>query len=81
MNATALRADLYRILERILETGVPVVVELRGRKVEIRPTAPPGKGKLARLVSRPNVLADDGSVSAFDEKAWTKKWNRRLTRR
>src|SRR5688572_6739620 len=40
ITATTLRADLYRVIDNVLKTGVPVEVELRGRKVRIVPVEP-----------------------------------------
>lgn len=77
LNATKLRANLYRVLEQVIDTGVPVDVELHGKHVEIRAKLEPG-GKLARLVRRPNVMVGDPTRPTFDEKAWLKKWNARL---
>ncbi len=80
ITATKLRSDLYRVLGDVIEKGVPVEVELRGRKVRIVPAEP--RDKLAALVKRPGVIVGDPGrlprVKTFDEKKWRKKWDKRL---
>ena len=80
ISATKLRSDLYRVIDRIIKNGVPVEVELRGKKVRIVPAEP--RDKLANLVKRPGVIVGDAGrlprVKAFDESKWRKKWDRRL---
>jgi prevent-host-death family protein len=80
ITATKLRADLYRVIDGVIKTGVPVEVELRGRKVRIVPAEP--RDKLATLPKRPGVIVGDPGrlprVKTFDEKKWRKKWDRRL---
>jgi prevent-host-death family protein len=80
ITATKLRADLYRVIDNVIENGVPVEVELRGRKVRIVPVEP--RDKLADLVKRPGVIVGDPRhlprVKTFDEKKWRKKWDKRL---
>jgi prevent-host-death family protein len=80
ISATKLRADLYRVIDDVIKKGVPVEVELRGRKVRIVPEEP--RDKLVSLVKRPGVIVGDPGrlprIKTFDEKMWRKKWNRRL---
>lgn len=80
IKATAFRANLYRLLEKVLEEGTPLDVELNGRQVEIRPKILPG-GKFAKLVKRPEVWSKEESdllVPVFDMAAWEAKWDARL---
>jgi prevent-host-death family protein len=80
ITATKLRSDLYRVIDDVIKKGVPVEVELRGRKVRIVPAEP--HDKLANLVKRPGVIVGDPGrlprVKTFDEKKWRKKWDKRL---
>jgi prevent-host-death family protein len=80
ITATKLRADLYRVIDDVIKKGVPVEVELRGRKVRIVPAEP--RDRLATLVKRPGVIVGDPGrlpqIKTFDEKKWRKKWERRL---
>ena len=79
MTVTRLRADLYRVIGDVIKKGLPVEVELRGRKVRIVPVEP--RDKLATLVKRPGVLVGDPGrlprIKTFDERKWRKKWDRR----
>jgi len=80
ITVTKLRADLYRVIDRVIEKGVPVEVELRGRKVLIVPAEP--RDKLVGLVKRPGVIAGHPGrlprAKTFDEKKWRRKWAHRL---
>jgi hypothetical protein len=52
ITASRLRENVYRILDSVLETGVPV---------EVR-----HKGKLSRLKKRPYLLRDPESIIHLD---------------
>jgi hypothetical protein len=41
LTASKLRENIYRILDQVLETGVPVEIERRGKILKIVPTEPP----------------------------------------
>jgi hypothetical protein len=72
VTASKLRADIYRILDRILSTGVPVEVVRGRRKLRIVPTESVEAGKLANLNNRPEVLkGDPESIVHMD---WSKEW-------
>lgn len=80
ISATKLRADIYRLIDNVITSGIPVEVELRGRKVRIVPAEP--RDKLANLVKRPGVIVGDAGrldrIKAFDEAKWRKKWAARF---
>lgn len=80
ISATKLRADIYRVIEGVINSGVPVEIELRGRKVRIVPAEQ--RDKLANLVKRSGVIVGDpgriGQTRTFDEAKWRKKWEKRL---
>ena len=80
ISATKLRADIYRVIEGVINSGVPVEIELRGKKVRIVPAEP--SDKLANLVKRPGVIVGDAGridqAKSFDGAKWRKKWDRRL---
>jgi hypothetical protein len=81
LPATRFRATLYKVLDQVLSTGVPVEVELRGRKVRISPAEP--KSKLDRLVPRPDAIVGDPEAlvkPTFDSKVWERKWRIRRKR-
>ncbi len=80
ITATKLRADLYRVLDHVIKKGVPVEVELRGRKVRIVPAE--SRDRLASLVKRSGVIIGGPGrlprARTFNEPKWRKKWDRRL---
>ena len=80
ITATKLRSDLYRVINDVIKKGVPVEVELRGKKVRIVPAEP--RDKLANLIKRPSVIVGDAGrlaqVKTFDEAKWRQKWGKRL---
>ena len=71
MTASALRRDIYRILDRVLETGEPVVIERNGRRVRI--SAEDAPSRLDALVHRPEVVVGDSDD--FIELDWSDEWS------
>jgi hypothetical protein len=69
-SASRLRADLYRLLDRVLETGVPLEVERRGRRLKIVAADTPGR--LANLVGDPTYLAADPQELVHLD--WSGEW-------
>ncbi len=57
VTPTELRADLYRFLDEVLETGVPLEVRRGDRVLRIAPVRP--SSWLDRLVERPDVVTGD----------------------
>lgn len=58
ITASALRADVYRILDEVLETGQPVEIQRGGHRLLIVPAdAPPSR--LARVQPLSGLVADD----------------------
>ena len=70
MTASALRRDIYRILDHVIETGEPVIVERKGRRIRI--TAESAPSRLDSLVRRPDVVVgDSGDFVHLD---WSSEW-------
>lgn len=69
-SVTRLRADLYRVLDEVLRTGIPVEVERGGRTLRISPV---DRGeRLARLEPHPDYLrVDPDSIVHLD---WSGEW-------
>lgn len=70
LSTTQLRQDLYRIVDEILETGKPVIVVRKGRKLRISPVAEES-GRLSRLVKQSIFVGDPNELTEFD---WSEYW-------
>lgn len=57
VTASQLRADVYRLLDRVLETGEPLEIERGGRTLRV--VAEPQGSWVDRLVPREGVLVGD----------------------
>lgn len=70
MTPSALRRDIYRILDRVVETGEPAVIVRHGRRIRI--SAEPAPSRLDLLVRRPDVVVgDSGDFVHLD---WSSEW-------
>lgn len=70
LTASKLRADVYRILDQVLETGVPVEIERRGRMLQIVPVEAPSK--LENLSARPYLAVVPEELVELD---WSAAWD------
>jgi prevent-host-death family protein len=70
LSLTKVRADLYKIVDRVLETGDPVEIERRGKRVRIVPVR--SKSKLDNLVRRPGTLVGDPEDIVHMD--WSEEW-------
>ena len=70
VTASALRQNIYSILDQVLATGEPVEIIRRGNKLRIVPEQKPSK--LARLKKRSCVVGDPDSIVHLD---WSKEWS------
>lgn len=70
LTASRLRMDVYRVLDRVLETGVPAEVERRGRLLRIVPAET--VERLKRLPSRPNFIKGDPEDLVHLD--WSHEW-------
>lgn len=69
LTASKLRQDIYRILDRVLETGIPVEVRRKGKTLRIEAVEP--KSRMTRLKPRPYLLEDPEEIVHLD---WSKEW-------
>jgi prevent-host-death family protein len=70
LTASQLRADVYRLLDRVIETGEPIEV-LRGeKKVRIVPVEP--RKRTERLKRRNWIAGDPEEILTVD---WSSLWN------
>lgn len=70
-SVSKLRADLYRVLDRVLETGIAVEVERKGKILKIIPADK--IDKLANLKPHPDYLKCDAESLVHVD--WSKEWN------
>ena len=69
MTASRLRQDVYRILDEVLATGVPVEIERRGRLLRIVPVEPPSR--IRELPRRPYLRTEPEEIVHTD---WSEEW-------
>lgn len=70
VTPTQLRRDLYRILDRVLQTGTPVEIDRDGNLLKIVPVERPCR--LDRLVPHPGeILVDPEELVEID---WSSEW-------
>lgn len=70
LTASKLRENIYRILDQVLETGVPVEIQRRGKRLRIVPVSMPEK--LDNLKKRPGFLkCDPEDIVHLD---WSGEW-------
>ena len=70
ITATELRANIFRLLDRVLETGLPLEIVRKGKVLKILPADPPPK--LDRLIRRDEFIkGDPGDLVHLD---WSDEW-------
>lgn len=69
LTPSRLRENLYRILDRVLETGEPVVISRRGKRLRI---VPEETRSLAALERHPEYLRTDPEELVHVD--WTDEW-------
>jgi prevent-host-death family protein len=69
LTASKLRENIYRILDQVLETGVPVEIRRRGKTVKIVPAE--AVPKLSRLAPRDYLRGDPEAIVHLD---WSSEW-------
>ena len=67
---TQLRADLYRLIDEVIETGQPLLIERNGHTVVIERS--PVESKLANLVQREGVINGDPEDLVHID--WSGEW-------
>ncbi len=71
-SVSRLRANLYRVLDRVLKTGTPVEVDRGGRRLKIVPADPPSR--LEHLMPHPEYL--NGDPESLVHLDWSADWRR-----
>jgi len=71
VTASELRQNVYKLLDEVLETGVPLEIERKGRRLRIIPSDAPSK--LDRLVPHPgSIVGDPEDLVHID---WSGEWH------
>lgn len=71
MTATQLRANLYKVLDKVVDTGMTIEIERNGHVIKISCEQP--KSKLANLIKHPGtIIGDPDELVHID---WSDKWN------
>ena len=71
VSASELRANIYRLLDEVLESGVPLEIERRGRTLRVTPAAP--RTKLGNLPGNSSYLV--GDPDDIVEMDWSREWS------
>lgn len=69
LSASALRNDVYRLLDQVAETGRPLVIERKGRRLRI--VREDSGRRLDRLVRHDCIKHDPESLVHID---WSEEW-------
>jgi hypothetical protein len=69
-SISRLRADLYRVIDRVLETGEPVEIERNGRRLRI--VRAEAAGRLAALRPHPEYISGDPESLVHTD--WSGEW-------
>ncbi len=70
VTATELRQNIYKLLDSVLDSGVPLEIERNGRLLRVMPVD--GRSKLDRLVPHPDALV--GDPEDFVHIDWSHEW-------
>jgi len=74
VTASKFRSDIYRLLDKVLETGEPLEIVRKGRKLKIIPDK--AGDKLGNLQRRDDYLkTDPEGIVHLD---WAEEWHRDL---
>jgi len=71
ITVTELRGNIYKLLDEVLDTGIPIEINKGDKKLRIIPVKT--KNKLQNLVSRPNVI--NGNPDDLVDISWEKEIN------
>lgn len=73
ITASALRGNIYKLLDKILESGKPLEVERKGKRLQITSKRP--VSKLSRLIKHACIQGNPKSIINLD---WSDEWNHDL---
>ncbi|MGH9190467.1 MAG: type II toxin-antitoxin system prevent-host-death family antitoxin [Acidimicrobiales bacterium] len=71
VTASQLRQNIYKLLDEVLETGIPLEIERKGRKLRVVPEKP--RSKFDRIVGNPGfIIGDPDELIHMD---WSEYWD------
>ncbi len=75
VTASELRSNIYKLLDQVLDTGVPIEITRKGRVLRIVPKDPPSI--FDRLVRRDDcIIGDPEDLVHMDwSKEWSEEWS------
>ena len=73
IKATNLRADIFHLLDRVLESGRPLEIERKGKILQIVPKVK--TSRLKKLAKHNCILCNPEEIVHID---WEKEWNNDL---
>lgn len=72
LTASKLRENIYKVLDQVLSTGIPVEIRRRGKSLRLIRSEDGSLRKLDQLVERPDYLqCKPASLVHLD---WSKRW-------
>ena len=74
LKTSNLRADIFRLLDKVIETGHPLEIERKGQVLQIIPRE--SVSKLSKLVKHDCILCNPEELVHMDLE---KEWNKCLT--
>lgn len=70
ITASKLRQDIYRLLDQVLETGIPLEIQRKGQRLRLSPLKQ--RSKLDRLEPRPDFFKGDPEDLVHMD--WSGEW-------
>lgn len=69
ITTSKLRENIYRILDEVLKTGIPLEIERRGKRLRISTVEP--VNKFNNLIERSYLKVDPDEIVHLD---WSEEW-------
>ena len=70
ISVTELRSNIYKLLDQVIATGLPLEIQRKGKIVRLVPEQT--RSKLDNLVPHPNAF--DGAPEDFVHIDWSSEW-------
>jgi hypothetical protein len=71
ITLTALRQQLFRMVDKVIETGIPIEIERHGHRLKIVLDEPPKK--LANLRAHHSIVGDADDLVDLETDQWQKE--------